>query len=992
MAIVDETAILRHGRALFAGVRARRPAPLSRAWLDDQAMAWTMRDERLKVQLFRFIDALPGLNTRDDIVRHLGEYLLPVAEALPAAARPFLRRLRPGSLLAPVAALLARSGAHRLARRFIAGDGIQGIVATAGRLRRQGLAFTADMLGEAIVSEDEADRYQTACLRLIDGLADAAAGWAPLSRIDRDHRGAIPAANVSLKLSALISRFDPTDPVGCGRVVRRRLLPILHRARQRDVFINVDMEQYAVKDLTLRLLTDALAEPGLRTWSGVGVAIQAYLLSSGDDLARLHRWAEHRGAPLWIRLVKGAYHDYEQVVAAQQGWPVPVFMDKAATDANYERLTRFLLERHEVLRPALASHNVRSIAHALAVAEALRLPAGAIEFQMLYGMADALQAALLDHGERLRIYTPVGQLLPGMAYLVRRLLENTSNQSFVRAGFLEHRDEEGLLMKPHARKDAVAEPVSASRGGFVNEPLLDFGRDTVRRDAAQALAALHERLAAGPLPCPLIIAGRESPTERAILSRNPSRLAQVVGRSACAGISEARQAVAAARSAFPSWRDTPAEQRAALLVRVADRLLEQRPQLTALIVLEAGKSLPEADADVAEAIDFCRYYANEMLRLASPRRRDLPGETNRQSYEGRGVAVVIAPWNFPLAILCGMTAAAVVAGDPVVMKPAEQTPAVACALMRAFAAAGAPPGVVNFLPGVGEEIGPALVADPAVSLIAFTGSVAVGLAINRQAAAAGGDEVKRVICEMGGKNAIIIDADADLDEAVLGVVASAFGYQGQKCSACSRVIVLDAVHDRFVERLVAATRSLAIGPAEDASAALGPVIDEEARERILARIEEAKQGARLAYAGVLPPGHAAGCFVAPHIFSEVAPASRLAQEEIFGPVLAVLRAPDLDQALAIANGTRYALTGGFYSRSPSSIARVGREFRVGNLYLNRRITGALVDRQPFGGFRLSGIGSKAGGPDYLLQFLVPRCVTENTMRHGFTPSEDGPGI
>jgi RHH-type proline utilization regulon transcriptional repressor/proline dehydrogenase/delta 1-pyrroline-5-carboxylate dehydrogenase len=305
--------------------------------------------------------------------------------------------------------------------------------------------------------------------------------------------------------------------------------------------------------------------------------------------------------------------------------------------------------------------------------------------------------------------------------------------------------------------------------------------------------------------------------------------------------------------------------------------------------------------------------------------------------------------------------------------------------MVAMQTAGFPPGVVNLLPGVGEVVGPVLVGHPEVSLITFTGSVAVGLAINEQAARSRTSEVKRVVCEMGGKNAIIVDADADLDEAVLGVMHSAFGYQGQKCSACSRAIVIGD-STAFIERLVQATASLTIGPADDPASAIGPVIDDEARQRILARIADAKHAATLAYAGIVPPEvDAAGSYVAPHIFINVDPSSSLAQDEIFGPVLAVIPAHDLDGALRIANGTRFALTGGFYSRSPSAITRVTREFRVGNLYINRKITGALVDIQPFGGFKLSGIGSKAGGPDYLLQFLVPRCVSENTLRHGFTP-------
>jgi RHH-type proline utilization regulon transcriptional repressor/proline dehydrogenase/delta 1-pyrroline-5-carboxylate dehydrogenase len=347
-----------------------------------------------------------------------------------------------------------------------------------------------------------------------------------------------------------------------------------------------------------------------------------------------------------------------------------------------------------------------------------------------------------------------------------------------------------------------------------------------------------------------------------------------------------------------------------------------------------------------------------------------------------------------MAILCGMTAAALVTGNTAVMKPSEQSAVVGAKLMEVFQEVGLPAGVVNFLPGVGEEVGPVLVEHPDVAMIAFTGSRGVGLHINREAAEVrpGQVNVKRVLAEMGGKNAVIVDDDADLDEAVRGVVGSAFGYQGQKCSACSRVIVPESLHDSFVNRLVEATRSLKIAPAEDPGCAVGPVIDEEAFTRIRAAVEQGKGEARLAYAGDVGPLAGEGYYIAPHVFTDVAPGAKLAQEEIFGPVLAVLRCRDLTQALEIANGTPYALTGGLFSRSPEHIARVKREFRVGNLYINRRITGALVDRQPFGGFKMSGIGSKAGGPDYLLQFVLPRTITENTLRRGFAPEVEGAGL
>jgi RHH-type proline utilization regulon transcriptional repressor/proline dehydrogenase/delta 1-pyrroline-5-carboxylate dehydrogenase len=322
------------------------------------------------------------------------------------------------------------------------------------------------------------------------------------------------------------------------------------------------------------------------------------------------------------------------------------------------------------------------------------------------------------------------------------------------------------------------------------------------------------------------------------------------------------------------------------------------------------------------------------------------------------------------------------------MKPAEQSSVIAAKLMEIFEEAGLPRGVVNYLPGIGEEIGPTLAEHPDVALVAFTGSRGVGMLLNRQTAvlAPGQTHIKKMIAELGGKNAIIIDDDADLDEAVNGVVSSAFGYQGQKCSACSRVIVMESLHDVFLERLIEATKSLKIGPAEDPSCKVGPVIDDESRQRILGYIDKGKQQSRLVFAG--DPGFlvSEGTYVGPHIFTDVAPTATIAQEEIFGPVLAVMKAQNLDEALNIANGTAYALTGGVYSRSPDNIRRVKRAFRVGNLYINRKITGALVARQPFGGFKLSGVGSKAGGPDYLLQFVVPRAITENTMRRGFAPN------
>jgi RHH-type proline utilization regulon transcriptional repressor/proline dehydrogenase/delta 1-pyrroline-5-carboxylate dehydrogenase len=587
-----------------------------------------------------------------------------------------------------------------------------------------------------------------------------------------------------------------------------------------------------------------------------------------------------------------------------------------------------------------------------------------------------------------------------MAYLVRRLLENTSNESFLRATEAGDIPEEALLMNPAlkagtngngvAHADAPFSGVpSGPAGRFHNEPPSDFGRDDVR---AKMQAAVDGVKAHFGKTYPLVINGEAITTPGFVESLNPSHKLQVVGRVAKATAAHAEQAIAAAKAAFPAWRDAGPEVRAEFLRKAARRMRERRFELAAWIVHETGKPWRESDADVAEAIDFCEYYAAEMLRLASPQRVDLPGEENEYFYEPRGVAVIIAPWNFPLAILTGMAAAALVTGNTVILKPAEPSAVIAAKLMEVFQEAGVPRGVANYLPGVGREIGPTLVGHPDVAMIAFTGSLGVGLWINEQASKtpAGQDHVKRVIAEMGGKNAVIVDSDADLDEAVKGVVDSAFGYQGQKCSAGSRAVVLEPVYEAFLARLIEATKSLKVGPAEAPGCAVGPVINEDARDKIEAMIEKGKTEARLAYAGDLGPLKDEGYYVAPHIFAEVSPTAVIAQEEIFGPVLSVIKARDLNEALAIANGTKYALTGGFFSRSPRSIAEVRRRFRVGNLYINRKCTGALVNRQPFGGFKLSGIGSKAGGPDYLLQFVVPRVITENTMRRGFAPGAEVP--
>ncbi len=476
----------------------------------------------------------------------------------------------------------------------------------------------------------------------------------------------------------------------------------------------------------------------------------------------------------------------------------------------------------------------------------------------------------------------------------------------------------------------------------------------------------------------LIIGGERSRTAEKIESLNPARPAQVVGVHQKAGLEHAERAMKAALQAFATWQYVAVEERAALLLQAAELIRKRKFEFCAWLTYEVGKNWVEADADVAETIDFLEFYAREALRLAgSTTPIQLPGERNQLLYIPLGVCAVIPPWNFPFAIMAGMTAAAIVAGNTVILKPSSESPTIAARFLDVLEEAGMPPGVVNFCPGSGSTFGNAIVEHPKTRLIAFTGSKDVGLDIHARAAQTkkGQIWIKRTILEMGGKDSIIVSTDCDLDAAVAGVAASAFGFSGQKCSACSRAIVEDSVYDVFLERLRERVETLRVGdPAGNAN--MGPVVNRSAMDTILSYIEIGKGEGRLLTGGHAVATPEGGYYVEPTVFADVAPTARIAQEEIFGPVLAVIRAPDFDQALEIANNTEYGLTGAVYSSSREKLERARLEFFVGNLYLNRKCTGAMVGAHPFGGFNMSGTDSKAGGPDYLLLFTQAKSVAE----------------
>ena len=980
------------GEQLFALMDQQPPPALfSKKGAYARLMEWSMKDPVFKTQLFRFVDVLPSLNTSAEIVRHLQEYLGDKAVALNPALKAGLAAssFAPALVAAPVKAQIVD-----MAGQFVAGQTGDDLIKQIRRNAKLGLATTIDLLGETVVNDAEADVFLRRNLEVLDSVSKFFAAEPQPAFSDVGPKGPIPRLNLSVKISALTPDVHPADPENSIAALKERLRPILRRATEVGALINFDMESYKLKDLTLALFKSIFEEPEFRQQPAIGIALQAYLRDCEADLRDLVAWARRHQRPLNVRLVKGAYWDYETIIAQQRGWPIPVWQRKPESDANYEKLTVFLLENIDLITPNFASHNVRSVAHAIAQAERLGVDPRAYEFQALFGMADELKVSLLQMGHRVREYCAIGELLPGMAYLVRRLLENTSNEGFLRIKNMGEATKEQLLGNPAAAIAAAPEPLARRplpAGAFVNAANTDFSLAANREK--QRVALQHYESAQLGKKWPLVINGRKISDRPFLPSVNPARPSQVVGYWAKGTVQDADDAVAAAVAYFPKWRSTPVAERAAILLRAADLMESRRLEINALLILEAGKPWVEADGDVSEAIDFLRFYAIEMQRMARPVvTQAVPGERCVQTWTPRGVGVAVAPWNFPLAILTGLTVAPLVAGNCVIIKPARQTSVIGALLMEVMQAAGVPAGALHYLPCSGADAGAHLVAHPQVDFIAFTGSRAVGCGIWEEAGQTrpGQLNLKKVVCEMGGKNAMVIDNDADLDEAIPAALYSAFGYAGQKCSALSRLIVLEGVYDKFVDRFLAACPSFPVGDPAHPGTIVNPVIDEAAQKSILGYIEAGKRECTLAWQAQLAPEVAAsgGYYVPPTVFTGCKVEHTIVREEIFGPVLAILKAKDLDEAFAMVNASDYALTAGFFSRSPRALERAQQEMIVGNLYLNRGCTGAVVERHPFGGFKMSGGGTKAGGREYLENFLFPRLVAENVIRRGFTPPEE----
>ena len=960
---------------LAASANSHPPLTLTPAWWQERLLHWATNDPEFRVKLLRFVDVLPTLRSARSVADHVRQYFRDsapgiVQTATGLASQPVFR---------PVLSRAVRSGVFSMAHRFIAGETPGAAVPALRDLARDGVGSTVDLLGEETLSDAEADVYLARYTELLETLSANAEAISPHGQ---QWLGA-PAVNISIKLSALCAHLEPAAPEYVNETARERLRPLLRLAMQQGAFINFDVEQYRHKELVQRTFADVLTDEQFTDFPHVGVVVQAYLRDAVRDLGWLADLARQRRAPFSVRLVKGAYWDEERIIAAQNSWPVPVFERKEETDASFERCTDALLAAWPHLRPAFGSHNPRSVAQAMVKARNAGRQIPDIEFQMLYGMAEGLRNAVAAAGYRTRVYVPVGRVIPGMAYLVRRLLENTSNQAWFNVGVTVS----SIAQPPSEERAKRAEPA------FSNAPPLTFFEPDIREKMSSSLARARRGFGT---TYPLLIGDRCLSDRTSSEVRCPAEPATIVGHVAQATQGDVDTAVTAAQEAFLEWREVPAYERAELLNRAADLMERARFDLAATMVFESAKPWHEADGDVCEAMDYLRYYASEGERLSEPRQMGtVPGEHNEYFHEGRGVTAVIAPWNFPLAIITGMTIGALAGGNTAILKPAAQSPIIAYRLVEILRDVGVPYGAVQYLPGPGGETGRALIEHSGVDNIAFTGSSVVGLGIIEAAAKTrpGQRNVKRVAAEMGGKNAIIIDDDADLDQAISGVIVSAFGYAGQKCSACSRLIIVGSAYGEALERLKNAVASLVVGPPDDPATFVPPVISRDARTKITGYIESGLVDATILGQTDIsslstPAGGEAPYWVPPTVFTDVPLDSPLAQEEIFGPVLSVFRAGDFEEALDMALNSTFALTGGVFSRNPRHIELARAAFRIGNLYINRQITGAIVNRQPFGGLAMSGFGEKAGGPDYVRQFMQARVVSENTMRRGFAP-EDG---
>jgi RHH-type transcriptional regulator, proline utilization regulon repressor / proline dehydrogenase / delta 1-pyrroline-5-carboxylate dehydrogenase len=942
------SAVRRQLEALARLMHTHRPSPVER--LQNWFLQVATEDEALLRQVLRFVALLPSLRfdrSRREVMRALRESVRLLLRMQRAPHHRQWTRARLLPLAAQAIALTARVFPPRvvgavidraiglMAARFIVPDTPTEVRARLEDLDRLGRDASLDQLGELVFMQEEADRYADAVIRLID-LAAAHYGSSADRRIVND--AGIPRAHASVKLSALSTHFNPVDPEATAMEMRDRLTRILRHAKRRGAFLCFDAEHYAYRDLSLQVPAIVLAAtPDLEDFSDFGFVVQAYLKDAVPFVEQVAALARQRGHRIQVRLVKGAYWDAETAEAAAHDVPAPTFWNKAETDIHFQQLVLHILKRSDILALAVGSHNLREHAFAEIARAQLHPHAPVIEHQVLHRTAEGLARALSAAGWVTRDYVPVGDLVVGIAYLVRRILENSSQVGIL----AQNRD--GPSADAIASDPARGLSELMAQGEYVWDPAVRAVDEGFRPSPPVRLHLPPERVA--------FAAALASTAVNTPASVTPDDVPHMVQR--------------AVRGA-EAWRVWPVEARAAVLIRAAELLRTQRLALGALIVREGRKVWAEALADVDEAVDYLRFYAR-----SADRWHTVLGDR----LQPLGVAAVIAPWNFPLAIPCGMTAAALAAGDAVLLKPAEQTPTIGAALATLLHAAGVPPEALVFVPGDGQ-VGAALVANAQVDLVAFTGSWEVGAQIFSTSARVPTRRLRRVIAETGSKNPIVVAASADLDSAIAGILHSAFGHAGQKCSACSRVIVDARLAHALAERLGKAAGELPVGRAEDPATQVNPVITtaDAARLRAAAARAAAEVQATGGRVVVDTTGREAPSdHVGPAVFlvrEGVDPAQvPLANEELFGPIVHLMPFRTPEEAVRFANGVPYALTAGIFAQSAEDVDFFASRLDAGNLYINRPITAARVGIEPFGGFKRSGTGPKAGGDEYLLAFV-----------------------
>ena len=897
--------------------------------------------------------------------------MVKIPEKVSDMGRVFRRMIKKSG--EPVIRLALRQGMRIMAHQYVMGRTIKEAIKRSKSKEQRGALHSFDMLGEAALTAADAKRYFDAYMDAIHAIGQST-----------KEQDIFKAPSISIKLSALHPRYEFAQRERVLEELPPLVLALCEAAKSHDIALTIDAEEADRLVLSLDVFAAVYADPKLQGWSGLGLAVQAYQKRTRAVLDWLIARFGEVGRRIPVRLVKGAYWDTEVKRSQERGHSeYPVFTRKASTDVSYLVMAQKLLENPETFYPQFATHNAHTICAILKLAEGKTF-----EFQRLHGMGQDLyfEAADMTDGINVRVYAPVGSHEDLLPYLVRRLLENGANTSFVNRIVDAEVSTEQLVEDPSVtlkRYDSLAHPGIPRPADILpqrkNSRGFHFDHEL---DIAELRLAMENVVRADWQVTPILAESVKGDAGETFPIINPANTAETIGQWQETSETQLQQAMDAAQRGHQRWDEAGFVERAACLDTIADLLERDHAKIMAILHLEAGKALPDAVDEVREAVDFCRYYAQQAragfvdVNLPGP-----TGEANSLHYAGRGVFVCISPWNFPLAIYVGQIVAALVTGNAVLAKPAEQSTLTASITAKLMHEAGVPRDVLQLIPGRGAQVGPVMVSDHRVDGVVFTGSTETAKAIAKTLAERPGPIVP-LIAETGGQNAMIADSSALPEQLVQDVIRSAFGSAGQRCSALRVLFLQEDVADGVLDMLAGAMQELKVDSAHLVCTDVGPVIDGDAQAMLKRHITKMEQEARLIAKAPLPAHAEQGAFVAPHAF-EISGIDVL-EREVFGPILHVVRfkARDLDKVIAGINATGYGLTLGIHSRIESTQRHIALNAKVGNVYINRNMIGAVVGVQPFGGEGLSGTGPKAGGPNYLKRFVTERCITNNTAAIG----------